>query len=274
MSLSGVSIVLPTINEKLNLEGLIPQLFKVCIELDCEIIVVDDSSTDNTVAFLLDQHRDDCRVRIIDRSGLERSLPQSIYEGILSAKYEYVLWMDADGSMPAGAVTQLLQSAVSQSEEQDWIIVGSRFVEGGGFKGSSEEGRTTFRQARKNLRETNDSFLAMILSRVLNKYLWLALGRCCKDPASGFILTQKSLVVKQGLTGSYGDYCPTFLYNAYKSGYKILEVPYICIPRVFGTSKTGENLFQLISRGLPYFTIPISVRFRRQARIWSRQGRH
>ena len=48
--------------------------------------------------------------------------------------------------------------------------------------------------------------------------------------------------------------------EAKKLGVQIIEVPYICLPRKFGVSKTGVTLFQLIKRGMPYATLPIRIR--------------
>jgi dolichol-phosphate mannosyltransferase len=103
----------------------------------------------------------------------------------------------------------------------------------------------------------------MILSRILNQYLYLTLKRCCKDPATGFVLTKKVHLTSNPLKGSYGDYCPRFLFESRKAKIRIVEIPYICLPRKHGESKTGSNLAQLIKRGLPYVVMPLKIRFSR-----------
>ena len=258
--ISGLSIILPVIDERKNLEVLIPELLAVCSNIDVEIIVSDDSSVDGTKNFINQLNMTDKRISHIDRSGLSQSLPDSINDGISIAIYDHVLWMDADGSMPASVIPDLIQQFNRGLEKKHIVVVGSRFVPGGGFKGANLSEKTSLKQARKNLRETNDSFTAMILSRLLNRYLWLTLGRCCKDPASGFVLTNRSYFSGRHLKGSYGDYCPRFLFDAHTHGSLIYEVPYVCIPRQFGTSKTGETLFQLIRRGFPYLLVPARIR--------------
>lgn len=258
--ISGLSIILPVINERKNLEVLIPEILTACSGIDVEVIVADDSSVDGTKDYISQLHTTDRRIRHIDRSNSPRSLPDSINDGISLAIHDHVLWMDADGSMPASVIPALIQEYNQRLENRHIVVVGSRFVPGGGFKGANLSEKTSLKQARKNLKETNDSFTAMILSRLLNRYLWLTLSRCCKDPASGFVLTTRSYFSDKLLKGSYGDYCPRFLFYAHAHGSSIYEVPYVCIPRQFGNSKTGETLLQLIRRGLPYLLVPVRIR--------------
>ena len=52
----------------------------------------------------------------------------AIYDGINKSNYEYVMWLDADGSMPATTIKDLISL---QSENLDNVIIGSRFVKGG-----------------------------------------------------------------------------------------------------------------------------------------------
>ena len=70
MVISNLSIVLPVINERLNLETLVPELLTICTEIgiECEVIVVDDGSTDSTDLFISDLQKVEQRVLRIDRS--------------------------------------------------------------------------------------------------------------------------------------------------------------------------------------------------------------
>ena len=95
----GISIVLPTLNEKENLKFLIPNLEEVLINLSInnyEIIVVDDNSTDGTDKFVSTLNSKNNNIRIITRKS-EKSLPMSIYTGIKSSNFSHVMWLDADG---------------------------------------------------------------------------------------------------------------------------------------------------------------------------------
>ena len=116
-----------------------------------------------------------------------------------------------------------------------------------------------------NIRQSNDSLLAVALSGLLHYYLWISMQCCCRDLASGFIVMSRSRAREIGIIGDYGDYCPRLIFLAHLKGLTIVEVPYVIQLRVHGASKTGATTKQLIRRGLPYLLTPWSTRreFRR-----------
>jgi len=139
------------------------------------------------------------------------------------------------------------------------FVIGSRFVNGGGFKGMNVVGRTTLRQFIQNIRQSQDSFAAIFLSRALNYFL-RALLRCgVRDLTSGFMLIRRELIKENDIRGAYGDYCPPLIYRLVRRGTPFVELGYICLPRQFGESKTGATLRQYIRRGLPYITESFKV---------------
>ena len=259
--LTTLSVILPVLDERDNLAQLVPEIVNAlgATLSEFEVIVIDDSSTDGTDLLMQELTTTDNRIRYHVRKGKARSLPDSIADGVAMARFPHIAWMDADGSMPASTLVRLVDS-YRNSPAHEIIVVGSRFVRGGGFKGVNEVGSTRWWTVAKNLRESNDSLAAVILSRILNRYLWILLDRCCRDLASGFVLASRDIVNKVGLRGNYGDYCIRFLYGAHRLGHEIREVPYICLVRRHGVSKTGTTLAQLLKRGLPYLTTPLRVR--------------
>ena len=68
-------------------------------------LIIDDGSTDNTKELITEINLKHSNVHLFERTSLP-SLPMSIWDGIERSKSEYVLWMDADGSMPAETVKE------------------------------------------------------------------------------------------------------------------------------------------------------------------------
>ena len=256
MHSKSLSIVLPTINEAENLKELIPALFTTISPFveNLEVIVVDDGSTDNTRELLDLLSGQYSKIVGIFRQPTEKSLPNSIQAGINEASGEIVAWMDADGSMTAEVLLQLLNTWNASSNSQNSVAIASRFVKGGSVKGATRVGTLGFLQSARNLQNTEDSFLAVVLSWSLNRALFLVLGKCCRDATSGFLLGPKSLITQHQLRGVYGDYFPRLMFDLHKSGKEIIEVPYKILVRKQGISKTGSNTRQVLRSGLPYLS--------------------
>ena len=254
------SIILPTLNESKNIEILIPDIISELNHLntsDFEIIVVDDNSVDDIVEVMKSFSKNYKNVSLYIRKE-NPSLPLSILEGIEKSKYEYIMWLDADGSMGAKYVKLLVDEIKKYPEE---IIIGSRFVKGGGYKGVSLKGDDTFIKSMRNVYNSEDSVLAVILSKLFNNLLSSFLNVGVRDITSGFIIGKKTYFDEEIFIGaSYGDYFIKLLINARNKGVKCREVGYICTPRLYGVSKTGTNYFQLFKRGLPYIKTIFSLK--------------
>lgn len=260
MKLSGITIILPTLNEEENLKVLIPELVSQIntLQLDnYQILVVDDSSDDNTEQYIKELNSINEKVDIYLRKE-KRSLPMSIKDGIENSKFDYVMWLDADGSMNAEAVKKLIEKQKGNPES---VIVGSRFVEGGGYKGMEITGETSFFRAMYNVSKSSDSVLATILSKIFNNLLYFLLPSSVKDITSGFIVGKKTYFNSDIFTiSSYGDYFVYLINDLHKNKISVKEVGYLCEMRVYGESKTGSSILQLIKRGFPYIIAAVKCR--------------
>lgn len=248
-----LTVILPTFNEKENLSILVPEILNSDWPFDSRnlrVIVVDDNSGDGTDTLLSALAQSDSRFTFIIRKS-KPSLPDSIFDGIQASETDYVAWLDADGSMPIRDLVRF--ASIANSENLD-VVIGSRFVAGGGFKGLNEVGKTTLYDFYRNLRGSQDSFLAVLLSRALNEFLRLILRAGIRDLTSGFIVARKTLIEVEDFIADYGDYCPILIKRFVDRKARIREVGYLCIPRLFGQSKTGSSLFTYIQRGIPYLT--------------------
>ncbi len=254
----NLTIILPTLNEEENLKLLIPNIVKVICDLNInnyEILVIDDGSDDNTEKLIANYN--DKKIQFHLRND-EKSLPLSISYGIQFSKYENVMWLDADGSMNDAAIRKLLEKFKTESHS---CIIGSRFVENGGYKGIEETGKTSFFRAMYNVSKSNDSITATVLSKIFNNILYLISPSKIKDLTSGFIIINKKYIDLEIFEkSSYGDYFIYLIHDLYTKKVKMVEVGYLCETRIHGESKTGSSLFQLIKRGIPYISAVIKCR--------------
>jgi len=231
-----VCTVLPTYNERDNIGPLISGVLASAITPHL-VLVVDDNSPDgtgqvveevaaryNTLALT--------QVILIRRTG-EKGLTSAIQRGIDEAIQTYhaaiVTWMDCDLSMPPQAIPQLVRAIVEQGAD---VAMGSRWIRGGADVAHGVQART--------------------LSWIINCLAMVLVDRRIHDYTSGFIAVRADVLRHIRLRGDYGEYCIDLLGRALHRGYRVQEVPYICVPRTAGDSKTGANLWDYLVKGRKY----------------------
>lgn len=239
-----ISVILPTYNER---ENIIDLMSEIAIYIDnhvgkpFEFVVVDDDSPDKTWEVVTEKSKSDSRVRVFRRTK-EKGLASAIRRGIQESQGKIVCWLDCDFSMPAHKLAYLINKVYSGYD----ICVGSRFIKGG-----------------KDVRGPVDSWTAVVLSWLMNHFIFVVLGHSFKDYTSGFIAVKKEVFNTIKINGDYGEYFIDLIFNAIKKGYKILEVPYYCLPRRAGVSKTGVSLLDYLRAGWKYITITLKLRLTR-----------
>ena len=124
-----IAIVIPTFNECGNVTALYHKLLAALKGRAWEAIYVDDDSKDGTVDELLALSRSDPRVRVIRRIG-RRGLSSAVVEGMLSTSAPYLAVIDADLQHDEAKLPEMLDLLASGSCD---LVVGSRYVGGGGF---------------------------------------------------------------------------------------------------------------------------------------------
>ncbi len=238
-NLALVTVVLPTYDERENIGPLIERIL-ASVGQPVEIIVVDDDSPDLTWQVVEEIATEDQRVSLLRRMD-ERGLTSALMAGIGLARGEVIAWMDCDLSMPPEVLPALLE-AVGVAD----IAVGSRYIRGGADIGHSLVGR--------------------LFSRTINLWAALFLGWGVKDYTSGFMAVRRCVFESIELRGDYGEYCIDLLARAQRLGFTIREVPYHCVPRLEGQSKTATNPWGYIRRGWKYVLTVI--------RLWATGAGH
>jgi len=256
----SVTLVLPVLNEIQNIQLLLSELEVLKlkgIHGKIRIIIVDDGSTDGIEDYLARRSVENIDVAYLGRTDV-KSLPLSIWEGIGCADSTHVIWMDADGSMPVKVISKLWDKYRDSSVD---AVIGSRYVEGGGYKGINVTGKTSFYDLVKNVNQSEDMLIAVLLSKLLNVFLRFTIRAGIFDMTSGFMLTRKDLLERSDFDGVYGDYFPNLISKWRKRSLVIEELGYVCLPRQYGKSKTGTSINQLIKSGIPYLRVGIRELF-------------
>ena len=166
MSSIRYSIVIPTLNER---ENIVPLLKRIegCGLQNFEILVVDENSPDGTCQAVNDYGKDKSNIHGILNDGIP-GLSPSIVKGFETASGEFLCCMDGDMQHDVKDLPAIFKSL----EDHDFVI-GSRYVEGGGF-------------AEKW------SLSRVIISRSAAMMTKLFLQVTVKDPMSGFFAVRKT----------------------------------------------------------------------------------
>ena len=205
-----ISIIVPTYNEKENVELLVSALEK-CMGAEHEIIIVDDNSPDGTGALVKKLSKKYPSLRLLRREKKD-GLTGAVVAGVDAARGQDIVVMDADLSHPPKKVPELA-SELGKSP----IVIGSRNMKGGGVQ--------TWPFHRK------------VISKGAELLAFLILGVKSTDPMSGFFAIKKPLFRKTRFRAKGYKLLLNIL--ADNKSAKISEVPYFFKDRHAGKTKLG-----------------------------------
>jgi dolichol-phosphate mannosyltransferase len=216
----SVSLIVPTFNEAENIQELLHRAHAAIagVTAEFEIVVVDDSSTDSTVALARAVAADYSNVQIIERQG-KRDLACSVMDGWRASHGEVLAVIDADLQHPPEMLTSLL-NLIAQTNAD--VGVASRHIPGGGV-------------SQWKLHRRIVSWCATVMAG----FLIPGVLRMVRDPMSGFFAV-RNRVVGGGLlrpTG-YKILLEVLARTRYES---VVEVPYTFEERKRGASKLGAK---------------------------------
>jgi|tagenome__1003787_1003787.scaffolds.fasta_scaffold20963216_3 dolichol-phosphate mannosyltransferase len=220
-----VSVVIPTLRERANLEKLLPRLFETLDRADIrtEIIIVDDDSRDGTDD-LCEQLSARHPLRLITRRDV-RGLASAVIRGLQESKGEIFVVMDADLSHPPEAVPDLVDSIRSPFCD---IAIGSRYVNGG----SVDPSWSWFRRL--------NSKVATLLAKGLTE---------AADPLAGFFAIRRDTFLRATELRPLG-YKVLLELIVRCDCRDIFEVPIAFRDRKLGTSKLSAGQIWLYLRHL------------------------
>lgn len=209
-----LALVIPTFNESSNVPELLRRLDHALAGIQWEAVFVDDNSPDGTAALLRRLAQTDPRVRCIQRIG-RRGLSTAVIEGVLSTAAPVVAVMDADLQHDETLLPRML--ARMQQGDTD-LVIGSRYVEGGGI-GAWDDKRAA-------------------MSRFATRLSRLVMRQQVSDPMSGFFMTRRECFEQAApyLSGQ-GYKILVDLLASSPTELRVAELPYTFRERFSGESK-------------------------------------
>ena len=225
MNKSDSIVIIPTYNEKENIEKIVRAVFG--LEKCFHILVIDDGSPDGTAAIvkrLMGEEFAD-RLFILERSG-KLGLGTAYITGFkwaLEHGYDYIFEMDADFSHDPNDLPRLY--AACHDEGYD-VAIGSRYVSG--------------------VNVVNWPMGRVLMSYYASKYVRFVTGVPIHDTTAGFKCYKRRVLETIDLDAiRFKGYAfqIEMKFTAYKLGFKIKEVPVIFVNRQLGTSKMSGGIF-------------------------------
>lgn len=217
-------VIIPTYNEKENIEAIIRKVFSLSLPFD--LLIVDDNSPDGTAAIVQSMQQDFPKRLFLEQRQGKQGLGTAYIHGFKYAirnAYSYICEMDADFSHNPEDLLRLYQ-ILSQGND---IAVGSRYING--------------------ITVVNWPMDRLLMSYYGSKYVRFITGMPVQDTTAGFIMYKRQVLETIDFnlikfTG-YGFQIQMKFY-AWKFGFKIKEVPIIFTDRTKGTSKMTSGIFK------------------------------
>ena len=222
--MSDSVIIIPTYNEKENIERMIRTL--MALEHSFDVLVVDDGSPDGTAA-IVKRMQDEFagRVFIIERSG-KLGLGTAYITGFkwaLKQGYEYIFEMDADFSHNPDDVPRLYEACAKDGAD---LSIGSRYVTG--------------------VNVVNWPMGRVLMSYFASKYVRFITRLPVYDTTAGFNCYRRKVLETIDLDKiRFKGYAfqIEMKFVTHKCGFSIKEVPVIFVNRVLGVSKMSGGIF-------------------------------
>lgn len=217
-------VIIPTYNEKENIENIIRAVFG--LEKEFHILVIDDGSPDGTAAIVKRlQATFPDRLHLIERKG-KLGLGTAYIAGFhwcIEHQYDYIFEMDADFSHNPDDLPRLYAACATEGYD---MSIGSRYVSG--------------------VNVVNWPMGRVLMSYFASKYVRFITGLKVHDTTAGFVCYRREVLETISLDKiRFKGYAfqIEMKFTAYKYGFRIQEVPVIFINRELGTSKMNSSIF-------------------------------
>ena len=217
-------VIIPTYNEKENIENIIRAVFG--LEKEFHILVIEDGSPDGTAAIVRRlQGEFPERLFMIERKG-KLGLGTAYITGFkwaIEHRYDYIFEMDADFSHNPNDLPRLYDACAKEGYD---VAIGSRYISG--------------------VNVVNWPMGRVLMSYFASKYVRFVTGLKIHDTTAGFKCYRREVletIPLDHIRFKGNAFQIEMKFTAYKCGFKIKEVPVIFINRELGTSKMSGGIF-------------------------------
>ncbi len=217
-----IAIMSPTYNERDNIDEFLERVLAAVPSAD--VFIVDDNSPDGTGQRVREISSKNSRVHLIARSG-ERGYAAASREGLVhlaTSGYDAIVTIDCDLSHDA----QVIPAMLTQLESGANVVIGSRYVPGGGVR--------------------NWSHARRILSRTGNWYTGFMLGVGVRDCTSGFRAYRGDIIRSGTISSTTSNgyaFLTEVLYRLHQREVtNFVEVPIVYENRIAGQSKMNKTI--------------------------------
>jgi dolichol-phosphate mannosyltransferase len=217
-------VIIPTYNEKENIENIIRAVFSQAEFF--QLLIIDDGSPDGTATIVKGlQNEFNDRLFLLERKG-KLGLGTAYILGFkwaLEHGYDYIFEMDADFSHNPTDLNKLYDACVHKGAD---VAIGSRYVSG--------------------VNVVNWPIGRVLMSYFASKYVRFILGLKIADTTAGFKCYRRKVLETIDLDRiRFKGYAfqIELKFTAYKHGFKLIEVPIIFVNRELGTSKMSGGIF-------------------------------
>jgi dolichol-phosphate mannosyltransferase len=222
--MSDSIVIIPTYNEKENIERIIRAVFG--LEKEFHILIVDDGSPDGTATIVKRLQSEFLeKLFLIERQGKQGLGTAYIcgFKWSLERHYEYIVEMDADFSHNPQDIPRLYAACADEGAD---VAIGSRYCNG--------------------VNVVNWPLKRVLMSYFASVYVRIVTGMKVRDATAGFVCYRRRALETIELDNiRFKGYAfqIEMKFTAYKCGLKLQEVPIIFINRVLGVSKMNLSIF-------------------------------
>lgn len=225
MVLSDSLVIIPTYNEKENIERIIRKVFSLDSRFD--ILIVDDGSPDGTATIVqrlqLEYPEQLHMEQRKGKLGLGTAYIHGFKWALARHNYQYIFEMDADFSHNPEDLVRLKEACATGAD----MAIGSRYIKG--------------------VNVINWPMNRVLLSYFASMYVRMIMGIQIQDATAGFVCFTRKVLEKIPLDKiKFVGYAfqIEMKFKAIRYGFKVVEVPIVFTDRTEGVSKMSPRIFR------------------------------